>query len=355
MTGLISNAFAQQSADPCGTTTFDCYQESGFQLASNPVVCMDLPSDRNLIGYLRASTQDAVIKWQNIIDHAGMPWNIQLLPDTTSSACNITVQYLPHPDNSENFPPDVSGVTELQNNNTALIQVYYDGVDQDYQGNYYFVNSLAPDYQIRWTIMHELGHAFGLGHYVTSDNSTISSIMIPQVPVQYTVPNDAGVITPQPVITTQDVIQLKSLYQNGFNNQQSNSNIPSVPTPEMSPSEISYWTPLIKNYFGNSSNTIASSDYSNNVLSLVDVFDSAHLVSIPDPVGNQTGVKFWMQMPSWLANDFSWWANGMISDNDLASSMQSLYDNKIFCFGLTLPRMHQVNATTWSNEGSICG
>ena len=333
---IFPNALAQQSADQsCGTTTFDCYQETGFRLTGNPVICMDLPSDRNVIALLRAYTQDAVMDWQNKINNAGMSWNIQLLPDTTSNACNITIHYLPHPTSSENYPIDVTGATTLNADNTALIEVFYNDVAVDDQGSYYFLDSLGPDYQLHWTIKHELGHAFGLGHYIVSDNSTIASIMIPKIPLPYTVPDDAGVITPQPVITTGDAVQLKSLYPNGFSDlgsQQVNSSEPSVPSPEMSSSDVGYWIPQIRNYFENSTNNPDSNDYSVNVLELVDVFDSKHLTSIPDPVGNQTGIQFRMYMQPWLANDVSFWASGEISDSDLASAMQYLYNNGMFYF-----------------------
>ena len=69
---IFPNVYAQQPTDPCGLTTFDCYQETGFRLTSDPVICMDLPSDRNVIGLLRAYTQDAVMNWQNKINSVDM-------------------------------------------------------------------------------------------------------------------------------------------------------------------------------------------------------------------------------------------------------------------------------------------
>lgn len=331
---IFPNVYAQQPTDPCGLTTFDCYQETGFRLTSDPVICMDLPSDRNVIGLLRAYTQDAVMNWQNKINSVDMSWNIQLLPEATSSACNITIHYFPHPSSSENLPADVAGITAPYTDNTASIEVFYDDVTIDDQGSYQFLDSLGPDYQIHWTIEHELGHAFGLGHYITSDNSTINSIMIPKLPLPYTVPDDAGVITPQPVITTGDVVQLKSLYPNGFSQipQQISSDIPSIPTTEMTSSGIGYWEPLVRSYFGNSTNNLDSQDYLVNVLNLVDVLDSKHLLSVPDPVGNQTDVQFRLYSPSWIVNDLSWWGTSQISDKDLASALQYLNDNGWFYF-----------------------
>lgn len=69
-----------------------------------------------------------------------------------------------------------------------------------------------------------------------------------------------------------------------------------------------------------------------NVLNLVDVLDSKHLLSVPDPVGNQTDVQFRLYSPSWIVNDLSWWGTSQISDKDLASALQYLNDNGWFYF-----------------------
>ena len=337
---IIPNVYAQQTANqPCGTTTFECYQESGFRLMSDPIICMDLPSDRNVVSLMRAYTQDAVMNWQSKINSVGMSWNIQLLPDTTSNTCNITIQYLPHPSSSENLPPDVTGETKLNIDNTASIEIFYNDVSQDDQGSYYFLDSLGPDYQLHWTIEHEIGHAFGLGHYITkngqaewSTGTKIPSIMLPIVPLPFTVPNDAGVITPHPTITVGDAAQLKSLYPSGFSGQAFQQTSASIPTTNMAPSDISYWKYAAVAYFSNSTNNIGSTDYNVNVLNLVDVFDSEQLISIPDPVGNQTNVGFWLHMPYWLANDISWWSTGQITDEDLAAVMQYMHETGLFYF-----------------------
>lgn len=356
---MIPHVFAQQSTDPCGVTKFDCYQETGFRLTSKPVVCIDMLSDPTTGHKLNIYAINDVEEWDP---------NAQIISSKSSPLCNITLEFLlkPLPDEQASVS-DAVGVTYYDyEDHIAQIQIFCDAISLDSNGNSYFTDSIAPDYQLQWTIKHELGHAFGLGHYILTEDEINSwyygtylespsgppSIMLPMISVGTTVSPSFF----KGDITSMDMNQLQSLYPNGFvqSSALANTNVTSIPTMKMSSSDIAYWTPIIRDYFKNSTNTISSSDYGTHVLDLVDVFDSKQLTSIPDPVDNQTNVTFWMQMPSWVSNDFSWWANGMISDNDLASSMQSLYDNKIFCFSLSLPPMHQVNALTWSNEGSIC-
>ena len=392
---LVSpNAFAQQSTDPCGTTTFDCYQKLDFRLIHDPVICIAEPGPDPLFQSmtpfrLTYMTEQAIGDWVTQLSYgdfgdvggnASSPYmSTILVPFEQQSTfdfwglCDIQVKFEPQPtpEESTNFQTtgnnisttDPVGVTwSFPLQHQALITIYYRQVElqcDDYACTEGYANQLADYGQLGYAIRHELGHAFGLGHYMATDSelnnwasgsSTAPSIMLP-----YSSPSlnfrSFG-------IRGQDVDELQSIYgNNGFGGQSNgtiNSVTAQVPTPEMSPSDIAYWKPVIRDYFENSTNTISSNDYGTHVLDLVDVFDSEQLTSIPDPVGNQTDVKFWMQMPSWFANDFSWWANGTISDNDLASAMQSLYDNRTFCFSLSLPPMHQVNAFTWSNEGPIC-
>ncbi len=327
-------------SQPCGTTEFDCYQESDFRLTSNPVICMNSPPDPTLSTKVDGYAVGAVEEWSNLLNggSARHPlWNIQLVPTGFSDACNITIDFLdkPTPDVTGQAEDAVGVTTWYFDTHTAKIHIYYDSVGFNNDGTVSYSNYTAPDYQIQWAIRHELGHAFGLSHYILSDAEnnqwyagtfTAPSIMIP----------DMGYEIYKSAITQMDIAKLKSLYNNnGFGTPASspvNATIPSIPTPDMSPSDINYWSPIIRDYFNNSTNNLASSDYGVNVLNLVDVLDSEHLTSIPDPVGNQTGVPFRMYMPAWLANVISFWSNGLISDNDLASAMQYLYDNGLFYF-----------------------
>ncbi|HEU5221596.1 MAG TPA: hypothetical protein VFU58_06000 [Candidatus Nitrosotalea sp.] len=291
---------------------------------------------------MRAYTEDAVMDWQNQLNTGSQLWNIQLTSTATSDTCNISIQFIAKPTLDEQGGiPDVIGVTHFYTDHTAQIKIFYNSLAVDENGSYYFLDSLAPDYQIQWTIKHELGHAFGLNHYMMSDDEQKSwltgltptpSIMVTIVPPSFVV---AGtVMTYSPTITSRDITQLQSLYPNGFGGQNypSAPSTPSVPTPEMTSSDINYWEPLIREYFINNTNRHTSNYYGVHVLVLVDIFDSKQLVSIPDPVDKLTDRSFFMFMPSWFENDLSYWATSQMSDNDLASAMQYLYNNGLFYF-----------------------
>lgn len=347
MTGIVTNsipyAAAQQSdqSQACGTTEFDCYQESGFRLTSNPVICMNSPPDPNYATKVEGYAVGAVQEWSNLLNGGGSRhplWDMRLIPIATSDVCNIVIEFVPYPSSDMlNQGVDAAGMTELDNyTHTAKIQIYYDAVGFNADGTPYYSNETAPDYQIPWALRHELGHALGLGHYILSNaenqawqEGTLKapSIMLPDM---------GGLEVYTSAITQMDIEKIKSLYDSGgfggHASQQINPIIPSIPSPEMSSSDISYWMPQIRNYFENGTNSLTSSDYASNVLNLVDLLDSEHLSSIPDPVGNQTGIQFRMYMQPWLANDISFWAQGEITDSDLASTMQYLYNNGMFYF-----------------------
>lgn len=366
-----TQVIAQQSTDqPCGSITFDCYQTSNFRLTHDPVICIEEPAPDTVLQSngafkLTYMTQQAIDDWITQLSYADfgdggrapqymssieVPLDHQATFDFWGN-CDIQIKFEPQPtpeeaanlQNSSGIASttDPVGVTwMLPSQHQALITIYYRQVEfqcdenscpEDY-GNY-----MATPQQLAYAIRHELGHAFGLGHYMVSDgemnswtsgSSTAPSIMIPY--------STSTLNFRAFGVRAQDVNELESIYgSNGFGGPSSEPLNPSplsAPTPEMSSSDVSYWKPLIENYFGNSTNNLASNDYGTHVLELVDIFDSEHLTSIPDPVGNQTGVQFRMYMQPWLANDISFWASGEISDNDLASVMQYLYNNGMFYF-----------------------
>lgn len=243
MSLVFPNIYAQQSTDPCGTSKFDCYQELGFRLDSDPVICMNTPSDPSLITKLQGYTIAGVQEWSSLLNAGGTSripkWNIQLISSTASDVCNITIDYLPKPLPSETQASiiDPIGVTYPYTDHTAKIEIFYDQVefktiycaDQSCKtqvdpsvANYvmsvpYYTDSFAPDYQMYWTIRHELGHAFGLDHYILTDyedqmwssgHFNAPSIMVEGIPHE-------GVYTA--TITPMDITQLESLYNNnGF-------------------------------------------------------------------------------------------------------------------------------------------
>lgn len=238
--------YAQLSQDTCGTWKFDCYKESGFRLTSDPVICMDLPSDRNIVAKMRAYTEDAVSDWQdqlNAKSSSSSLWNIQLIPTAKSDACNISIQFIAKPTlDQQGGLPDAVGITRFYADHTAQIEIFYNAIDDG--GN--FLDSQAPDYQIRWTIKHELGHAFGLDHYMMTDQeqkdwvtglTPTPSIMVQIVPSAFSVTGTW--ITYPPIVTYKDIAQLKSLYNNNGFGGQARTTFPSIQSPTMQQISIS--------------------------------------------------------------------------------------------------------------------
>ena len=224
---------AQSSTDTCGTWKFDCYKESGFRLTSDPVICMELPSDRNMVAKMRAYVEDAVMDWENKLNaNSPSAWNIQLLTTGMSDACNISIQFIAKPTlDQQGGISDAVGVTRFFTDHTAQIEIFYNAIDDG--GN--FLDSQAPDYQIQWTIKHELGHAFGLDHYMMTDEkqkdwltglTPTPSIMIQIVPSAFSVTGTW--ITYPPIVTYKDIAQLKSLYNNNGFGGQARTTFPSM-------------------------------------------------------------------------------------------------------------------------------
>jgi hypothetical protein len=220
------NVYAQQSTGPQS----DYYQESGFRLTSNPVICMNTPSDPTLTTKMQGYTVAAAEEWSNLLNVGGTSripvWSIQLIPGT-SAICNITVDYTAQPSQSDTQASvnDAVGVTYWNiNDHTAHIVIFYDDLLVNTSGSFYYADSLAPDYQMQWALKHELGHAFGLGHYIITsaeENAKwlngfepVPSIMLPNIP-DPSIDGDSGIF--QATVTQMDITHLKSLYNNnGF-------------------------------------------------------------------------------------------------------------------------------------------
>lgn len=193
--------YAQKSTDPCGTTVFDCYQESGFRLNRDPVICMNTPTDPNLSARMQGYTESAVGEWSSALNAGSTSripkWNIQLMP-IVSDICNVSIEYVPTPtpDDQVGNDPNILGVTQVKfSEHTALIRIFYGNANPQ------------NDFLMIYAIRHEIGHAFGLGHYITSQDGSEPSIMIPY---------KSGVIYTS-TISQIDIAQLESLYNNkGF-------------------------------------------------------------------------------------------------------------------------------------------
>ena len=380
---VFPNVYAQQSTDPCGTTKVDCYQESGFRLTSDPVICMNTPSDSkypNLSLKANEFLTSSVAEWSSLLNSGGTSripiWKIQLV-STTSDICNITIDFLEKPSSSDSQVniADPIGVTRYDfDNHKAQIHIYYDNiVFESYpcqptrfaNGSLgcipvsfdmasgtgpgfwvirytpHYADELALDYQLQFAIRHELGHAFGLGHYITSDNENqkwisgvtdAPSIMVPDIPPE-------GVYNFN--INTMDIEHLKSLYRTtGFSSPilpegstvsqpTQPSTPPTQPMPQPIPQPIPQSRPTLE--------ISASQKYEARDWSMGEIGDAAFVdflqwlafkdaIKLPQTISETHSQTF---IPSWVKQITKWWIQGNITDDEYLTALQYIADKGI--------------------------
>lgn len=213
----------------------DYYENNNFKLSGSPNICGVEP-DLNYISSMMAyninnrndeakkasalmisELQDSVNQWKGKLNQANgknQPWKINLIDvksknDIINIRCDILVNFLGYPDYNKGNYTYVGGVTSYDySSHKAYVNIYY------------FVVGYKNGAGLNAIITHELGHAFGLGHYITSSdeakaweimNGSPPSIMVPS---ESKIPNHYG-------ITDLDVSQIKLKYgNNGFGDMQ---------------------------------------------------------------------------------------------------------------------------------------
>ncbi len=190
-------------------------------------------------------TEYAVIDWKTKLNQGlgrHPVWNITLVEVPISqqnsfnyTECDITIKYFPEPQKNSNWFI-ATGVT-IPNFETGKtnIEIYYLDIESNWikkewtVGNqmYYtyvdvpqYTGLVATSTQLDSTIRHEIGHSFGLGHYIVPSDrlhniinglEDMPSIMIDTVTILGVKHYD---------ITSLDVAQVKSIYgDGGFDNQ----------------------------------------------------------------------------------------------------------------------------------------
>src|SRR5574340_54327 len=337
-------------------------------------------------------TEYAVIDWKTKINEGlgrHPVWNINLVKVSISeknsfdySKCDITINYFPEPQKGPNgfiatgvtIPNFETGKTNIeiyysdiqpnwvkkewvQNN-----QVYYTYVDMPY-----YTGLVATSTQLDSTIRHEIGHSFGLGHYIVPYDrlhniinglEDMPSIMIDTVTVLGVKHYD---------ITPLDVSQIKSIYgDGGFDNQAEpkhqqthqlntdkklyhpNENIlldiDTRTFTEKSFAEILVIdsnNTMIENFGVSKLNsTILLSDkYQKNGTYIAELinpitgdFDfTSFTMEIPSSQSKNINQKTstTLQIPSWVKNNAKWWSQGLISDDEFTSGLQFLVNQGI--------------------------
>ena len=151
------------------------------------------PTDKKIpyIGSMMVSTTyDGVNEWLGALNqNSSIPvWNINeiIIPVSIQKTynytnCDIPVRYLPQPKNQTDTLETVGQISlDLQNNKTR-IEVYYLQIvnkivpseDYGYSSVESYSDKPVDYYRLKQAISHELGHAFGLSHYITTDTAAM--------------------------------------------------------------------------------------------------------------------------------------------------------------------------------------
>lgn len=325
-----------------------------YKLTHNPTICaFEPPNDATFSGLsdkLLSQAQYSVIDWQTKLNtgQGKHPhWNMSFIkvplnqqPSFDISACDITIHFKAKPDNTEEQLLE-AGVTKPDYaNHKADIEIYYLGVnlkwqsDTSQQGNYivitytpvlYFTGFLATDPQLGNTVRHELGHAFGLPHYIlpndvvykiTSGQLDSPSIMISTV-VGYGVTHFD--------ITSNDVNEIKAIYGDdgfGVKNQLAinNAELPKINTaPKTEPASIPSW---VKNNARWWSDGLVSDD---EFIKGIQYLIQQGIIKVPH--GSTGDVS--KSIPTWVKTNAGWWSRGAISDDEFVKGIQYLINSGI--------------------------
>ena len=319
------------------------FQRTNFKLAHSPTICavepLPDPNFPSIGNRMLTQTEYAVIDWSTKLNTSlGTPashipvWKITLVKvflwqqktfDYTN--CDIVINYKEKPDDPK-LQTEIGGITQYDNeHHKATIQIYYLQVNinaiqnETRDANYiytttnwvpYYTGNTLGDAQLGMIIRHEMGHALGLGHFL-SDNPgslydwihgyvSLPSIMIPVV---IAIGNSHFDITPY------DIYEIKLIYgNNGFGN---------IPT--QNPGLIPDW--VKSSAEGWAKGSLADGDFIKGLQYLIKQ-------KIINDTSTNSASSF-TQIPSWIKNNAGWWASNQISDDEFVKGIQYMIQRGI--------------------------
>lgn len=313
------------------------FQRTDFKLAYSPTICavepLPDPNFPSIGNRMLTQTEYAVIDWSTKLNTSlgksasHIPvWKITLVKvflwqqkTFDYSNCDIIINYKEKPDDPK-LQTEIGGVTQYdREHHKSTIEIYYLQVNvnavqnETRDANYvytttnwipYYTGNLSGDAQLGMIIRHEMGHALGLGHFLSDNPANLSqwirgeaSLPSIMIPVVIAIGNSHFDITPY------DIYEIKLIYgNNGFGN-----------IPVQNPALIPNW---IKTSAGGwAKGSLADGDFVKGLQYLV-TQKIINVTSINPSTQSLT------KIPSWLKNNAGWWADNQISDDEFVKGIQ---------------------------------
>lgn len=313
----------------------DSYEVGGRTLTADPTICALEPETdiRDAWKTLSKYTRGPVIDWERKLQEFTKnrdKWNmeLQLVPlekQENLVDCDVTIHFEPQPNN-----PDASfkiaGFAERRGLDDIRIVVYYLNVEVERieyttpgeDDSYYYrvtefvpkyADYLAPEANLRMIIKHELGHALGLGHYITNNTEREQrwydgaerppSVMIPIKPTK--------VISAD--ITPLDLENVVTIYgRHGFDTLGFSSHI-----------ELPSWIKNNAKWWSN--NSIPDSTFASGIEYMI----VNGIINVEEQRTNQFTVK--ENIPTWIKTTAGWWADGLITDKEFVLGIDYMVRN----------------------------
>lgn len=273
-----------------------------------------------------ASVQEWKALLQSAFPHTRQNWqiNYNLISDdempSVNEMCDVVIRFSSKPSDPALYYRTL-GTTEFVEGNPISVTVFYQniGICREYKGNviyqsYCYVDGTLLARSIGNTIRHELGHAFGLGHYLASDSVvSIGWSTGDQVPPSVMViaeHNNPHKIMIKPV----DLEQLRKIYgETGFAGEpQSKETSAEKIIPDWVKDNAKQW----------SQGVIDESEF---VVALQYMIKEK-IVNIPDlPIPTESQ----QHIPAWLKNNAKWWSEGTISEAEFVNTIKYLVQNRV--------------------------
>ncbi|MDE1843074.1 MAG: hypothetical protein KGH95_05425 [Thaumarchaeota archaeon] len=296
----------------------DGFESPILKLPHSPTICAIEPTqDTNftkLGDKMLSETEYAVLDWKTKLNQGQSrhsTWNMTLIKIPLDqqngfdySKCDITINYEPKPKDPNLQLREVGVTYPNATSGKAKIIIYYLGVNWDIKysswnsGNIHytqytpviqFTGFLASDPQLQETIRHELGHSFGLGHYIVSDETLYDINMGKRDPPSIMLQSEMTYGVNHYDITPADINEIKLIYGvNGFGMYK--------PTQSLTAQDIrlpSYDTLLAE----------------------------LKSKSLPIPTCPSNSINSKLVLPQWTGKIIKLWSDGAITDQSASNAM----------------------------------